>query len=248
MQIITTKQYKLDKSIGTHGVLTAGIQLSPAHEAREVLNRPDLRSVCPFSGACEVGCLKFTGMNQMPSHALARAKRTAMYWDDREAFFAQVIRELHAVERKAERLGLAFAIRPNMLQDLPPLAKRIARSFPNAAVYDYTKIPAPWRRTLPNYTLAYSISERSTNRQIHDCVRHGINCAVIFDTPKGEPLPSVYKIACHTLPVIDGDVSDLLYTYPAGVWIGLRWKGSRARLADGLAAGWVRPAVPTITH
>ena len=250
MQIITTKQYKLDKGIHTHGVLTAGIQLSPAYEAREVLNRPDLRTVCPFSGACEVGCLKHTGRNQMPSHAVARAKRTALYWDNPTAFYDQVIHELHAVERKAERLGLAFAIRPNMLQDLPPLADRIARSFPDAAVYDYTKIPAPWRRTrkLANYTIAYSVSERSTNRQIHDCVRHGINCAVIFDTPKGEPLPSTYTLAGHTLPVIDGDVSDLLYTYPVGVWIGLRWKGSRARLAEGLAAGWVRPGAPTIAH
>jgi hypothetical protein len=241
MQIITTKQYKLDKS-KRKGVLTCGIQLSPAYEARAVLHRPDLRSVCPFSGACEVGCLKFTGMNQMPTHAVARAKRTAMYWDDREAFFAQVIRELESAQRRARRLGLAFAIRPNLLQDLPPLAKRIARSFPNAAVYDYTKIPAPWRRTLPNYTLAYSVSERSTTRQIRDCVRNGINCAIVFDTGKGEPLPSTYTLAGHTLPVVDGDVSDLLYMYPVGVWIGLRWKGSRARLADGLSAGWVRSA------
>ena len=241
MQIITTKQYKLDKS-RDKGVLTAGIQLSPAYDARAVLNRPDLRSVCPFSGACEVGCLKFTGMNQMSTHAVARAKRTAMYWDDREAFFAQVIRELESAQRRARRLGLAFAIRPNLLQDLPPLAKRIARSFPNAAVYDYTKIPAPWRRTLPNYTLAYSVSERSTTRQIRDCVRHGINCAIVFDTGKGDPLPDTYTLAGHTLPVVDGDVSDLLYTYPVGIWIGLRWKGSRARLAEGLAAGWVRSA------
>ena len=240
MQIITTKQYKLDNS-RDKGVLTAGIQLSPAHEARAVLTRPDLRTVCPFSGACEGGCLKFTGRNQMSTHAVARAKRTALYWDNPTAFYDQVIRELHAVERKAERLGLAFAIRPNMLQDLPPLADRIAREFPDAAVYDYTKIPAPWRRTLPNYTIAYSVSERSTNRQIRDCVRHGINCAVIFDTGKGEPLPSTYTLAGHTLPVIDGDVSDLLYTYPVG-WIGLRWKGSKARLAEGLAAGWVRSA------
>ena len=240
--LITTKQYKLDKS-RDKGVLTAGIQLSPAHEARAVLHRPDLRTVCPFSGACEIGCLKHTGRNQMPSNAVARAKRTALYWDNPTAFYGQVIHELHAVERKARRLGLTFAIRPNMLQDLPPLADRIARSFPDSAVYDYTKIPAPWRRTrkLPNYTIAYSVSERSTNRQIRDCVRHGINCAVIFDTGKGEPLPSTYTLAGHTLPVIDGDVSDLLYTYPVG-WIGLRWKGSKARLAEGLAAGWVRSA------
>ena len=141
MQIITTKQHKLDKS-RDKGVLTAGIQLSPAHEARAVLNRPDLRTVCPFSGACEVGCLKFTGLNQMSTHALARAKRTALYWDNPTAFYDQVIHELHAVERKAERLGLAFAIRPNMLQDLPPLADRIARAFPNAAIYDFPTRPS----------------------------------------------------------------------------------------------------------
>ena len=225
MQLLTTKQHKLNKST-RKGVLTAGIQLSPAYEARAVLNRPDLSSVCPFSGACAEGCLKFSGMNQYPTHALARAKRTALYWDNPTAFYAQAIRELHAVARKAERLGLAFAIRPNVLQDLPPLADRIAREFPDAKVYDYTKIPAPWRRTRKraNYTIAYSVSERSTPRQIRDCVRHGVNCAIVFDTGKGEPLPTTYALAGRTLPVVDGDVSDLIYTYPGGVWIGLRWK------------------------
>ena len=243
MKIITTSQYKLDKSQAL-GVLTAGIQLSPAHEARAVLHRSDLPTVCPFAGACAEGCLKFSGMNQLPTHALARAKRTALYWDDPDAFFSQTLHELRAVERKAERMGLTFAIRPNALQDLPPLGDRIAREFPNASVYDYTKIPSPWTRTRrrPNYTIAYSVSERSTTRQIRACVDHGVNCAVIFDTAKGEPLPATYTLAGQTLPVVDGDVSDLIYTYPTGVWIGLRWKGSKARLADGLAAGWVRDA------
>ena len=63
---------------------------------------------------------------------------------------------------------------------------------------------------------------------------------MVFDTRKGEPLPATYTLAGRTLPVVDGDVSDLVYTYPVGAWIGLRWKGSRARLAEGLAAGWVR--------
>jgi hypothetical protein len=249
MHIITTKQFKLNKS-RRQGVLTAGIQLAPAYEARTVLNRPDLPTVCPFAGACAEGCLKFSGMNQYPTHAIARARRTALYWDNPTAFYGQVIHELHAVERKAERLGLAFAIRPNALQDLPPLGDRIAREFPGAAVYDYTKIPSPWTRTRkrPNYTIAYSVSERSTTRQIRACVDHDVNCALVFDTAKGEPLPDTYTLAGRTLPVVDGDVSDLIYTYTVGVWIGLRWKGSRARLAKGLAAGWVRPAVPTIAH
>jgi hypothetical protein len=243
MSIITTKQFKLDKS-QSYGVLTAGIQLSPARESASVLARLDLPTSCSFAGECVKGCLKYTGMNTMPTHVLARATRTALYWDDPEAFYAQAIHELRAVERKAERLGLDFAIRPNALSDLPQLADRIAEAFPSATVYDYTKIPSPWTRTNrhQNYHLAYSVSERSTDQQISDCIEHGINCAVIFDTPKGAPLPHSYTIAGHTLPVVDGDISDLVYQQPAGVWIGLRWKGSKARLADGLAAGWVRSA------
>jgi len=243
VKLITTKQFKLDKS-QSYGVLTAGIQLSPARESASVLNRPDLPTSCSFAGTCATGCLKYTGMNTMPTHSLARATRTALYWDDPEAFYAQAIKELRAVERKAERLGLDFAIRPNALSDLPQLADRIAEAFPLATVYDYTKIPSPHIRTRrhSNYSLAYSVSERSTDRQISDCIAHGINCAIVFDTPKGAPLPDTYTIAGHTLPVVDGDISDLIYRQPVGVWLGLRWKGSKARLADGLAAGWVRSA------
>jgi len=139
---------------------------------------------------------------------------------------------------------MEFAIRPNALSDLPKLAKRIAREFPDAHVYDYTKLPKPWKRTSPNYTLAYSVSERSTDADIQGAIAHGINCAVVLDVRKGEPLPDTYTLAGITLPLIDGDLSDLIYTYPIGVFIGLRWKGSKARLADAVQAEWARSIIP----
>mgnify|MGYP003134458520 CR=1 FL=1 len=243
MKLITTRQYKLDKST-TKGVITAGIQLSPANEAAVVLGRPDLPSVCAYAGACANGCLKFSGMNQHPTHAIARATRTALLHDDPGGFYAQAIRELHAVERKATRENMAFAIRPNALSDLPKLAQRIARAFPEAHVYDYTKLPKPWTRTTPNYTLAYSVSERSTDADIQGAIAHGINCAVVLDVRKGEPFPATYTLAGITLPIIDGDLSDLIYTYQVGVFIGLRWKGSKARLSDAVQANWVRSIIP----
>jgi hypothetical protein len=245
MTLITTKQYKFDKS-ATKGVITAGVQLAPATEAATVLNRPDLPSVCAYAGACAHGCLKFSGMNQYPTHALARSKRTALLHDDPDTFYSQVIGELQAVKRKALRENMEFAIRPNALSDLPKLAQRIAREFPDAHVYDYTKLPKPWLRTkkTPNYTLVYSVSERSTDADIQGAIAHGINCAVVLDVRKGEPLPKTYTLAGITLPLIDGDISDLIYTYPIGVFIGLRWKGSKARLAYAVQAKWARSIIP----
>ena len=243
MKLITTKQFKLSKSEKL-GVITAGIQLAPANEAATVLGRPDLPSVCAYAGACAHGCLKFAGMNQYPTHAIARATRTALFHDDPDTFYSQAIRELQAVERKALRENMEFAIRPNALSDLPKLAKRIAREFPDAHVYDYTKLPKPWKRTSPNYTLAYSVSERSTDADIQGAIAHGINCAVVLDVRKGEPLPDTYTLAGITLPLIDGDLSDLIYTYTVGVFVGLRWKGSKARLADAVQARWARPIIP----
>jgi hypothetical protein len=243
MRLITTKQYKLSKG-EKFGVITAGIQLAPANEAATVLGRADLPSVCAYAGACANGCLKFAGMNQYPTHAIARATRTALFHDDPDTFYSQAIRELQGVERKALRENMEFAIRPNALSDLPKLAQRIAREFPTAHVYDYTKLPKPWIRTTPNYTLAYSVSERSTNDDIQGAIAHGINCAVVLDVRKGAPLPATYTVAGVTLPLLDGDISDRIYTYPVGVFIGLRWKGSKARLADAVRAKWARSIIP----
>ena len=235
--IITTKQHKLDKGHKL-GVITAGIQLAPANEAAVVLGRPDLPSVCAYAGACANGCLKFSGMNQYPTHAIARAQRTALLHDKPDEFYSKAIRELQAVERKALRENMEFAIRPNALSDLPTLAQRIAREFPNAHVYDYTKLPKPWKRVRANYHLTYSVSERSTTADLVGAVDHGINLAIIFNTE----LPTHYRIAGMRLRVFDGDISDLRFEDPVGVIVGLRWKGSRIRLAAAVAAGWAHHA------
>lgn len=58
--------------------------------------------------------------------------------------------------------------------------------------------------------------------------------AVVFSTRKGEPLPETW----HGFRVIDGDESDLRFTDPAGVVVGLRAKGD----AKGEASGFVQIA------
>ena len=248
MKLLTTKQYKLDKGLGA-GILTAGITLSPAHEAANILKRP-LPTTCSMSGACAAGCLRFAGMNNFPTHAIARARRTALWFDDRATFLSHAIAEFVSVERKALRMGYIAAARPNLLSDIPQLAHALAAALPNVRFYDYTKIPGAWKRTKANYHLTYSASERSTAADIRDAFAHGINVAVVVsDIKKGEELPATFTLHGITRPTIDGDVNDARFLDAPGHYVLLRWKGAKARLAAAAAAEWARPTIAlTLVH
>ena len=247
-KLLTTKQYKLDKGLDA-SVLTAGITLSPAHEASLVLGRK-LPTTCSMSGHCAAGCLVHSGMNQYPTHAVARANRTAYWFDDRAAFLQQAIHEYQLVAKKAQREGMVAAGRPNLLSDLPQMAQALADALPAIQFYDYTKIPQAWTRTRPNYHLTYSASERSTAADIRDHFAHGINVAVVVsDIAKGEKLPETFTLHGVTRPAIDGDENDIRFRDAVGVFVLLRWKGSKARLASATASKWAQPTIPlTLVH
>ena len=67
-------------------------------------------------------------------------------------------------------------------------------------------------------------------------LRAGGNIAVVFDTKKGEELPSSF----WGFPVVDGDKSDLIFLHPTNVVVGLRSKGKakKAPTGDGGAFWW----------
>lgn len=181
----------------------------------------------------------------MPTHARARALRTQFWYRDRAAFIRQALHEFTAVERKAAREGFDVAFRPNVLSDLPALARAIAKALPHVKVYDYTKIPpAKWSWQLANYTRTYSVSERSTPSDIRAAFKQRANCAIVVDVRKGDPIPETFTTWGVTRPTIDGDLNDLRFNDKPDHYVILRWKGSRARLVRALAAGWAL-TVPT---
>jgi hypothetical protein len=189
-------------------------------------------------------------MNQYPTHAIARARRTALWFDDRATFVAQAIAEFVAVERKARRLGYIAAARPNLLSDIPQLAHALAAALPDVRFYDYTKIPGAWRRVKANYHLTYSASERSTPADIRDAFANGINVAVVVsDIAKDQPFPETFTLHGITKFTIDGDVNDARFLDAPDRFVLLRWKGSKARLAAAAAAAWARPTIAlTLVH
>jgi len=237
MTLLTTSQYKLNLSQRI-GILTAGINLSPAREVNSVLatSHP---TACSHARSCVLGCLAKTGMNTFPTHILARANRTDAWWTDREAFMDGAAREMESVVRKGERLGMSVALRPNLLSDLPEIAfGMIARLRDDIKIYDYTKQPRPWIRSSDRYHLTFSGNETTRQHEVSELLDHGINVAVVVDTPKGEPIPASISFRGVTRPTIDGDLHDCRFTDPTNHFVALRWKGSKARLDDALKSGF----------
>jgi hypothetical protein len=232
--LLTLKQYKLDKSLG-QGYFTAGLQLSPANEASRVLNRT-FKTCCAMAGACSKPgiCLCDKGLNIFPTHVLARATRTAFYWDHKKEFFAQLINELDKAKASATRQGLKFAVRLNVLSDIEALPKFVLKVRPQWTLYDYSKIkPCKWS-AIQNYTRVFSFSERATRQDIEFCIQHNINIAVCFDrlANKQEPLPKTTTLFGYKFKVLNGDKHDLLHLQKRSRShvIGLAYKGSKASM------------------
>jgi hypothetical protein len=147
-------------------------------------------------------------------------------------------REIRAHVRRAEKHGLKPAVRLNGTSDLPwerfavEGAENVFALFPNVTFYDYTKWPKRLRKVegIANYSLTYSLSEKpEADAHAQEYLAAGYGVAVVFDTGKRETLPSAYLGA----QVIDGDLTDLRFTDPKSVIVGLRAKGRAKRDESG---------------
>jgi hypothetical protein len=225
------------------GYLTGILYLAPSDESGE--------NVCPMAlrqgekpdgikSACSLSCLTFAGKGLMPAVRAARNRRTTLYFEDREAFMAQVRADIVTLQRAVERDGWdGLVIRLDGTSDLG-LGEDFAREFPTIQFVDYTKI---LKRALSmvldldhpaNWHITYSAFEHTTLETIQGLTESGINVSMVF---AGKVLPESYM----GIRVIDGDETDLRHLDPVGVIVGLRMKGvSNAFKASGAASGFAR--------
>lgn len=221
MQILTheASNKKLAKGAGK-GYYTVGVSLAPYNLSG--------RNVCPkASEGCRVLCLNTAGNGMYSSVQNGRIRKTQAFFANRPAFLRQLRHELRLAQRKADRLGVKLACRLNVLSDIvwEKLDPTLFAEFPRVQFYDYTKIPG--RVKLPeNYHLTFSRTENTPLDTIGNLLYSGQNVAVVFDTARTKTLPETW----NGFRVIDGDTSDLRFTDPTGVIVGLRAKG-RARMA-----------------
>jgi hypothetical protein len=242
------------------GYLTGVMYLAPAKLSGY--------QVCPkASDGCSAACLgwyagranivkKGGSTNKIRD---ARIAKTRWFFEDREGFMAQLVKEIAALVRKAERDGMVPVVRLNGSSDIPwervPIATRanglgdglellgenIMELFPDVQFYDYTKRAN--RKDLPaNYHLTFSLAE-DNDAEALEALGNGMNVAMVVTAlPEFASLTSDDKLVpCYWLDgsnkptwrVIDGDDSDLRFKDPKGVIVGLKAKGDARKDTSG---------------
>jgi hypothetical protein len=199
------------------GYKTAILYLAPS-DTSGVMN------TCPKAGVCKDFCLGWYAgrVTFMPNIAKARLKKTERLANDTTTFINELSLEIGHLRRRVEKQGYKLCVRLNGSSDLPQIARLLALRHPEVQFYDYTKIPRPWERTLPNYHITFSRDSEANEADCLDALVHGVNVAVVF---RGE-LPKRWK----GVPVVSGDDTDLRFLDPTSVVIGLREKGKMRKV------------------
>jgi len=191
-------------------------------------------NTCPSATPeCSAYCLNTAGRGQFTSIQAARIRKTRWFFEHRQSFLTQLVKEILLAIESADRAGLIPCFRLNGTSDIRwelikidvqfrhrrqlirLQANSIMELFSDIQFYDYTKIPN--RRVPENYHLTFSQSTPST-----PIPSFPTNLAVVFSGS----LPATYR----GRRVIDGTTHDLRFLDPAGCIVGLLPKG-RAKKA-----------------
>ena len=158
--------------------------------------------------------------------AVARIRRTDLFFDDRSKFKADVFAELKAFDRKCRRNGHDMGIRMNCLSDVcwERVWPSLFRHFPGVSFYDYTKLQKRYQRFLDgrlpdNYHLTWSHRGDlpTARRESLSFLEQGGTVAIVINGPQPTVLDGY--------PLISGDDDDYRPDDPAGHWVALKAKG-----------------------
>ena len=193
---------------------------------------------------CSTYCLNLSGRSRMGKGGLitlndlligdytsvilnARKRKTELFFSNRELFLNMLHRDIVTLVAKAERESMVPAVRLNGTSDLDFTAYKVDgltlfEWFPTVQFYDYTKVVNRFKNRPDNYHLTYSMHDGKGSEKVAiDLLNHGHNVAMVFPVKRGKALQASWR----DYRVIDGDVSDLRFTDPLGVIVGLRAKG-----------------------
>ena len=196
-------------------------------------------NVCAMAdkAKCHEPCLNSAGRGAFNSVQAARVRKTKLFFEDRAAFFAELIPSIRTLIRKARAASLIPLCRLNGTSDIKwenvafsyegSDYANIFEMFPDLQFYDYTKIPN--RSThVPNYDLTFSYSGvPEFQPYVRRALGEGYRIAVVFR--KREDIPAEFLgTTC-----VDGDDSDLRHEDPHGVVVALYAKGKAKKDTSG---------------
>ena len=206
------------------GYMTGILYLAPSDQS-------GVMNTCPHATkGCRIACLYTAGRGAFDNVKQARIKKTEWLARDEQSFIEQIIKDIEALERKAKRNNMTPCVRLDGTSGLG-LAEKIAPLFKHIKFYDYTKNPYRIMRYLAgelpkNWSLTFSRAETKANqRQAQTVLDNGGNVAAVF----AKDLPETHS----NKRVINGDESDLRFTDPQGVIVGLKAKGKAKKDTSG---------------
>ena len=182
------------------------------------------------------------GAQRYPAVMPSRIRKTKMYFENRSLFMRWLISDIEKAIDFAIEHGKIISFRLNAYSDIkweniPVVFNEIQYNnlfeiFPDIIFYDYSKNPERKHTKLYNTTYSYYGNEDGYN----SAKNSGRNIAVVF-----EKLPESGQF--RGLKVVDGDQTDLRTPENdgTGVIVGLKFKGSKAKLQKGIAEGFVIP-------
>ena len=228
-KLLSTANPKIQKGTA-HGYLSFILHLAPADLSG--------REVCPKRTAgCTAACLNTAGRGGMfrkgeTTNVIqkARIRKTQYFFENRDAFMADLVEDILKAVNFARRKGLVPVFRLNGTSDLAwekyPVAnhgKNIFDAFSTLQFYDYTKVLGRKTADIPNYHLTFSAAD-GNDADVQKAIAAGMNVAVVFDK-----LPETYM----GRPVFNADDTDLRFLDPKGVVLGLKAKGRAKKDTSG---------------
>ncbi len=226
-KLLTKNNPKIAKGAAL-GYYSVGVHLAPANLSGH--------NTCPMASAgCRLACLNTSGHGRYNRVQESRITKTKRFFEEREAFMAQLVKELRGAVKKAARLNQKLAVRLNLTSDIQwenviHEGKTIFEHFPGVQFYDYTAIakrmfPGSKAANVPNYHLTFSRKE--DNQAVAETVAAaGGNVAVVFSSAR-------YPQEFMGRPVVSGDETDLRFLDKKGAVVALYSKGRARRDESG---------------
>lgn len=207
-------------------------------------------NVCPMAtiAACDKACLYGAGRGAMSSVQVSRINKAQLFHAQRDAFMAQLVKDVARVKAKAMRKGMTALIRLNGTSDIRwesiPVTvdgvtyPNIMSVYPDVQFYDYTKLAN--RKGIPaNYDLTFSYSGvPAFLPYVAKAKANGMRIAVVFRNE--EDIPSEFM----GMECIGGDDSDIRHLEPQGVVVALYAKGPAKRDTTGFVVDPAHKIIP----
>jgi hypothetical protein len=237
MKLLSTGNPKVLKGMA-QGYNTYILHLAPA-------NLSGYETCAKRTAGCTSACLNTAGRGGMfrkgeSTNVIqqARIRKTKLFFQDRAAFMALLVKDIELAINQSKRLGLVPVFRLNGTSDLAfekydvtrngTTFANIFEAFPNVQFYDYTKILGRKVQGIPNYHLTFSNADGNES-DVTRAIEQGYNIATVFGLKKTQEMPASFM----GLPVFNGDESDLRFLDPQGVIVGLYAKGRAKKDTSG---------------